>query len=116
MIDYCNNTSNTVLEYEVDLIMQQIEILLDTNEGEVLGGESFGSDYDKFIHELNISNSYIEDYIKSDIESNIELFGWDLQVKVDLLVGEQNDIILVTISFTKDGETYERTYKIDSEV
>lgn len=116
MQDFCNNTSDITLIQDVDLIMQQIEILLDTTPGEVLGDETFGSDYDRFIHELNVSNTYIEEYIYENIITNIDLFDWELDVHVDLLVGEQNDIILVTISFYKDGNTYTRTYKIDSEL
>lgn len=116
MLDFCRTLDAITLEQEADLIIQQIDVLFDTNPGEVIGYPDFGADYDRFIHELNVSSEYIENYVYSDIIENVDLLGWSLSVEVELLMGEQNDIILMKIEFSKNQTSYSRVYRIESEV
>lgn len=115
-MDFCRTSNNVILNSEAELLLAQLDILLDTNKGEVLGDPNFGSDYDKFLHELNIGNKYIEDYVRFNIESNVELMGWELDVDVQFLLGSLNDIILLTISLKKHTDIYTKIYKIDTSV
>lgn len=114
MIDICRTTDAIILDQEVDLIIQQLDILFDTNPGEVLGAPGYGADYDRFIWELNIGPKTIANYIYNNILDNVEMFDWTLDVNVELMVGEQNDIILVEIEFSKDTEHYTHLYKISN--
>lgn len=113
MIDFCNTTDAPVLNNELDLILQQLDMLFDTNHKEVLGELSYGSDFDKFLWDLNTSNYYIQDYIYGTIMRNIELFDYNLTVDVKLMQGTENDIILVIINISKNGKIqYEQKYRI----
>jgi hypothetical protein len=116
MIDFSRVTSTTTIKNTAEFVLQQIDILLDTDKGEVLGEPRFGSDYDKFLYELNISNTYIENYIYNNITENVDLMGWELSVHVDLMVGTKTDIILVEISVSKNNDVFSKVYKIDTSI
>lgn len=116
MIDFSRVTSTPTIENAAEFVLQQIDILLDTDKGEVLGEPRFGSDYDKFLYELNISNTYIENYIYNNITENVDLMGWELGVHVDLMIGTKTDIILVEISVSKNNDVFSKVYKIDTSI
>ena len=112
MIDFDSQEGAVVLDNEVDLIMQQVEILLDTRNGEVIGDYGYGTRLDVYLYNPNIGNKTVEDAIYSYITSNVELFGWQLEVDVEFLVGTHNDIMLVQISFSKNTDVYSKVYKV----
>lgn len=116
MIDFCRTTNNIVIDTSAEYVMQQIDILFDTSKGEVLGDIDYGSDYDKFLHELNVGNKYVEQYIYDNITQNVELYDWTLNVNVQFLIGTLNDIILLTVELSKNNDVFEKTYKIDTTV
>ena len=60
MEDFSRTNNNIIIQNNIDFILQQIDILLDTNKYEVLGDNDFGSDYDRFLYELNVSNDFIK--------------------------------------------------------
>lgn len=112
MIDFCLTTDAPILEHDVDLVLQQIDMLFDTDYHDVLGDDLYGSDYRKFLYNLTISNAAIEDYTLNNINKNVDLMGFTVSAEVNILLGELNDIILVTIELRKEGDIYEKTYKI----
>lgn len=112
MIDFCNSKSAVKLENAVDLVIQQIDMLLGTDPQEVLGSPWYGSDYHKFIWDLNYKNAYIEAYIRSHLTTNVDFLGLKHNEKVTILRGTESDIILVTISILADDEVFEKTYNI----
>ena len=114
MEDFCRTTDAIVLNHEVDLIIQQIDILFDTIPGEVIGDINYGSDFDKFLYELNVGSGVAADYIRQTIIDNVELFGWTIQIEVKFMVGTENDIMLVGIEFSKNSEAYSHVYKIET--
>ena len=111
MIDFNLTSGAPIKNNEVDLIIQQIDILFDTNLKEVLGFELFGSKYDEYLYKLQVSNEYLKQTVQSDIES-LELFGYKPDVNVHLLQGTEQDIALIEIILTKDGDSYTQIYKI----
>lgn len=111
MIDFSINRNKGVLNNDIDLIKQQIDILFDTNKGEVLGEDQFGSQYDKYLYNLKISNESLRVNVLSDINS-LELFGFVPTVDVYLLQGTEQDIAIINIQLSRDGEIYEKTYRI----
>lgn len=111
MNDFSLNTSYGSLKDEVLLIIQQLDILFDTNQGDVLGDENFGTQYDKYLHNLKISNEGLRHEVMSDL-STLELFDWVPDVEVYLLQGSQQDIALINIKLYKEDKIYEKTYKI----
>ena len=112
MIDFCLNTSSVTLQQDVDLVLQQIDMLLDTSPKEVLGEPDYGSDYEKFIWDTTASEGVIADYISNNIRSNVDLLGFTLNVTVEIYFGTNNDIILVAIELRKDGDVLRKIYNI----
>ena len=111
MTDFCNNSSAIQLTSNIDNILQQLEIFLDTGEDEVLG-EDFGNDFDKFLFDVNIGNEYAARYIENAIRSQVDLLDWDLFVDVSFIMGDYNDIMIIHISISDGEDTYSKNYKM----
>ena len=113
MIDFCNTNDTIILEQDIDNILQQIDILLDTNPRDVLGEPSYGCDYIKFLWETNISNNGIAKYIENHIKSTIDLLSFTLNVECQSLQGQENDIIIIYIKIiAPDGYFFQKIYNI----
>lgn len=112
MIDFCDTTDAVILDQEVDLIMQQIEILFDTRNGDVIGEYNYGTRFDTYLFDPNIGNKTIEKEVENYINKNVELFGWKVDVDVEFLMGTQNDIMLLKVTFSKNADSYSKVYKV----
>lgn len=112
MIDFCNTDDAIKLENDLDLVVQQIDMLLGTDPHEVLGDPMYGSDFERFLWDLNYSNAQIQMYMETHLENCIDFLGFAHSVDVKLLQGTENDIILLTIKLSKDGYNYGKTYNI----
>lgn len=112
MVDFNSDTTAPLLEAEGDLVLQQIDMLFDTRKGEVLGNYSYGTDFEKFLWNLQISNEKISSYVKSVISSSIDALGFTIDVDTTILYGTSDDIILIRINIRKPGYNVERIYKI----
>lgn len=112
MIDFCSTNDAVILNQEVDLIIQQIEILFDTRNGDVLGEYDFGTRFDIYLFNSNIGNQTIETEVSNYIRQNVNLFGWQVDVAVEFLIGTQNDIMLMKVTFSKETESYSKIYKV----
>ncbi len=111
MIDF-DLKNNPILNDDISLVLQQIDILFDTKPTEVLGYEKFGTNYDRFLFDLNISNEAIKYTVLSDLDK-LDLLGFIPEVEVHLLQGTEHDIALVEIDLTRDEEHYKQVYKIN---
>jgi hypothetical protein len=111
MIDFSLNPNKSELNQNVELILQQIDLLFDTNINEVLGYEDFGSQYDRYLYDLQISNEGLKQKVLSDLNS-LELFEYKPTVNVYLLQGTEQDIALINIILKSDTDKIEKTYKI----
>ena len=111
MLDINLSEGDFIINDEPSLIIQQIDLLFDTKEKEVFGAEAYGTKYDEFLFNTNLSNSAIEYQIMADLGS-LELFGYTPHVDVNILEGTLNDIILITIGLSKNNTYYEKTYKL----
>ncbi len=112
MVDLSLDTSTVVKTTDLENVMQQIEMLFDTSPFEVIGEPTYGSDFEKFLWNLTASNYDIENYIRSRIQNEVELLGFQVDVVVGLMEGTENDIILADITISRDGYDYTKTYKI----
>ena len=112
MIDFSLNENKLIQNSDIDLILQQIDILFDTNPKEVLGQELYGSQYDKYLYKLKLSNENIKQKVLSDLYS-LELFGFTPSVDVIFLEGSERDIALIKIDLYRNQESYEQIYKIE---
>ena len=113
MVDFSIIEGDIIYDQEADLIMQQIEILLDTRNGEVLGDYKFGTRFDVYLYNPNIGNTTIENDVRNYIIGNVELFDWQVDVHAEFLAGSLNDILLLTIELhDPSGSSYHKTYKV----
>lgn len=112
MIDLSLDTDTVVKTTDLDNVIQQIEMLFDTSPFEVIGEPNYGSDFEKFLWNLNSSNYDIENYISSKIQNEVELLGFSVEVSVGIMEGTENDIILADITISRDGNSYAKTYRI----
>lgn len=113
MVDFSIIDGDIIYDQEADLIMQQIEILLDTRNGEVFGDYDFGTRFDVYLYNPNIGNETIANDVRDYIINNVELFNWRVDVHVEFLVGTMNDIMLISIELhDTEGGTYSKTYKV----
>lgn len=111
MIDFNIDKGLPIKNSEIDLVLQQIDILFDTNPKEVFGDESFGTVYDRYLYQLKVSNEGLKNEVLSDINS-LQLFGYTPQVEVYFLEGTEQDIALIDITLKRYDEIYNKTYKI----
>ena len=113
MVDFSlyKKSGKSVINAEVDLLIQQIDLLFDTTPTEVLGSEEFGTQYDKYLYNVKLSAENLKTIISSDI-AQLYLMGWNYDVEVYLLQGTEQDIALIQITFKKGIETVQKTYKI----
>lgn len=111
MIDF-DLINEPVQNDDLSLVLQQIDILFDTKPREVFGDERFGTNYDKFLFDLNLSNEALKQMVTSDLRK-LDLLGFEPEINVHLLQGTEHDIALVEITLTRDEEYYQQIYKID---
>lgn len=112
MKDFCLDESKPFVTDERELILQQIDILFDTKPGDVIG-ENWGTRFEDFLWDLNMSADDVSAYTEDVVRSNINLFGWNVKVETNILQGSQNDIILITIKLSNELTQFEKTYKVD---
>ena len=112
MIDFDLKNNQPTQNNDIYLVLQQIDLLFGTKPKEVLGFEDFGTNYDRYLYDLNITNEAIEYSVLSDLES-LDLMGFSPEVRVYLLQGTEHDIALVNISLTREDEYYQKIYKIN---
>lgn len=112
MVDLSLDTDSVLKKTDLDNVIQQIELLFDTNPFELVGETTYGSDFEKFLWNLTASNYDIANYIRTKIMNNVDLLGFSVDVAVGLLEGTENDIILADITISRDGYEYTKTYKI----
>lgn len=111
MTDFCNNNSDIQLTSDLDNVLQQLEIFLDTRNDEVLG-EEFGNDFDRFLFDVNVGNDFAARYIENSIKSKVDLMNWNLTVKVSFVMGDYNDIMIIHMILSDGENTYIKNYKM----
>jgi hypothetical protein len=114
MIDFNLSTDvfdGIILKDDLSCVLQQIDLLFNTEPYDVLGDFNYGTNYDKYLYTTGISNAALESKVLFDLNT-LNLFGFKPSVKVILLEGTARDIALIDITFTGEYETYNKTYRI----
>ena len=114
MIDFSLSnklTDDCIVSNKLIYVLQQVDLLFDTCPGEVLGNLSFGTNYDKYLYNLSVSNSTLENKILSDLNT-LDLCGFSPSVNVHIVEGTVRDIAIINIKLTGDYEDYDKTYII----
>jgi hypothetical protein len=114
MIDFSISnklTDDLVISNDLYCVLQQIDLLFDTDVNDVLGDPSFGTNYDKYLYTLGVSNASLEQKIMSDLYK-LDLCGFTPSVQVKIVEGTQRDIAFINITLTGDYEEHNKTYMI----
>lgn len=101
-----------VVSNPLEDIIQQIDMLFDTEESEILNDIDYGTGYDIFIHELKYNTTQIRDIIYNDLSENVDFGEYSFDVEVNIIEGTIEDIILVNIKIYNESEITEKTYQI----
>lgn len=114
MIDFSLSnklTDDIVISNNLICALQQIDLLFDTDPNMVLGSPNFGTNYDKYLYTLGVSNMSLENKIMEDL-NQLDLCGFTPSVTVKIVEGTYRDIAFINITLTGDYEDYEKTYVI----
>lgn len=115
MIDFSLSdkiTDDIVINNDLLLVLQQIDLLFNTDPYDVLGDMNFGSNYDDYLYTVGVSNIALENKILTDI-NKLDLLGYRVDVKVTLVEGTERDIAFIDITVSGDLETESKTYVIN---
>ncbi len=86
-------------ENSVEVLINQLEVLLFTNRGEVFGLPDFGANIPYWLWKTNVSAQVIEDDIRNQISKwipDLDVVGYTLRVEIQQ--GTVQDIGLITIT------------------
>ena len=114
MIDFAISdkfTEDPIISNDLACVLQQIDLLFDTDEYAVLGDEYFGTNYDDYLYTLGVSNEALEMQIFDDI-SRLSLLGLKHSVAVTIVEGTERDIALIDITLSGNFGEYNKSYVI----
>ena len=112
MQDFNLHKGDPILEIQEELIWQQVNILFDTTPGLLHGDLDYGTDYEHYLFELNASPDDLQYRMEHDI-NQLNLFGYEPEVKVSLLKGSQHDIALIEVDMKRGNRISSKIYKIE---
>lgn len=101
-----------VIESDIDLIWQQVDLLFDTYPGQLQGDLDYGTDYEHYLYELNVSSDDLKYRMMRDLAS-MDLRGYEPDIDVQLLKGTQRDIAVINVNLRKYGKSYMKSYRIE---
>lgn len=114
MIDFALSNKfvdDVIIKNDLAYVLQQIDLLFNTDVNDVLGDTLYGSNYDKYLYTLGMSNANLESRILSDIKS-LDLAGFKPSVEVTIMEGTERDIAIIDITLSGDYEEYNKSYVI----
>lgn len=103
-------TDSVIINNNLLCVLQQIDLLFNTDIDDVLG-DSFGSNYDRYLYALDVSNMSLETKIMNDLQQ-LDLCGFVPSVVVKIVEGTQRDIAFIDITLTGEYDEYNKTYVI----
>jgi hypothetical protein len=87
------------LTSELDVIIQQVDLLLFTNKGDVLMMPDFGCDLERFLFETSVNESVVKSTIMDQINKYIYLKGsYIVDVDVSFVQWENNVAMIVDLN------------------
>lgn len=114
MIDFSlsNKLSDDIIvSNDLICVLQQIDLLFSTNVNDVLGDYNFGSNYDKYLYTVGMSNAALEQKIMNDL-NKLDLLGFSPSVEVTIVEGTVRDIAFIDITLSGKYENFNKTYII----
>lgn len=115
-------TNEVFLDDKVDLALQELDILFNTEPTEMLGDPNYGVFFEQFLWDLNPRSSELKEYITKKIEDNtyyVKQFDYEVTVtendgteNSENIVGDilydSNATYIVTIDLYSNTPQYKR--------
>lgn len=111
MVDFNLSEGPATISDEVACIKQQIDILFDTAPGDLLGDLYYGTNYEQYLYNLQLSPDQLSEAMLQDLYK-LDLLGYTPQVQVYLMQGTERDIALIQVDLIKGGSRTTTTYTI----
>ena len=105
-------TDDVIISNDLALVLQQIDLLFDTMPNTVLGDDNYGTNYDRYLYNFNMTEFDLEKHILQDIQSYVDLKHFNVSVSVTIVEGTVRDIALIDITLSGDYESYNTIYTI----
>lgn len=101
------------LNTELDCAIQEMDLILNTNNTELLGDVMYGTELETFLWTLTPMTSELEKYIREKlIKNTYYLSKLNIDINVQFLKGEYRSVYLVKITLTDTfGNSAQRTYR-----
>lgn len=93
-----------ILNNEVDLALQEIDILFNTENTELIGDTSYGVNFEQFLWILTPTTTELEKYIYEKLHTLYFLNFFKYDVQIDFEPGEIRSIYYVKINIYIDPE------------
>ena len=108
--DPSHNPTKLQTSAEVSQLITQLETLIFTKKGEVLGNPNFGLDLEKYIYTLQYNPNMLRGEVEKEIYNNIPL-AEKYNVQVDVETADLHSSVVMYIDIIIDS-----TYQIRLEV
>lgn len=93
------------LNNELDCALQEIDMLLNTENTELIGYPNYGTEFESFLWTLTPTTTEIEKYIKDKLNSDtFFLHKFDYRVIANYMEGEYRSIYYVKILIIKEEQ------------
>ena len=90
------NDRRVIEDRPIEFIVQKLENLLFTNQGDVLGDLNFGANLEYYLWSTNVPSNKIEKNIQDQIDEYLdELNTYDYEFSLDLYEGTLRDILYI---------------------
>lgn len=105
--------SRVLIDDEFDLAIQEIDLVLNTNNTELIGDVDYGVNLETFLWTLSPTTSDLNNYITSKIKAYCPLSNkYQVNVNTQYYKGSYRSIYVITISLTNEnGVTFTRKYQ-----
>lgn len=111
MIDFNLKEGEPTINDDVTCLIQQIDILFDTTQGELLGDITYGTDYEYLLYDLKLNEDTIKEQMMNDLLS-LDLLGYTPHVDLYFMKGTERDICIVQVDLYKHAQKFTKIYKI----
>lgn len=100
------------LDDEIDCAIQEIDMLLNTENTQLIGYPEYGTEFQTFLWTLTPTTMEIENYIKDKISTTLFASKMDVGVKAKFIQGDYTSVYYIKIIIVdKKGNTRKREYK-----
>lgn len=106
--------SRIYLNDPLDLALQELDILFNTQNTELIGFSDFGTFFEQFLWQFNPSPNDLEKYITDKINSEtlfLKNYNVIINVDTDINIGKEQYIVNIKIE-DNSGNSREREYHI----